>query len=86
MLALSERLNGIDRGLWGYGDALDQNIRDVAAGLLRDLTTAQLNCNQAKTTDCARLSRLVIKINGLLQNLETLRNSLVKNGQKARIF
>jgi hypothetical protein len=85
LLALSERLRGIEQGLWAYGDALDQNIRDVGTGLLRDLTQAEISC-KAKPSECVRLSRLVKKINGLLQNLETLRTTLVKSGQKARIF
>lgn len=85
LLALSERLSEINRGLWKDEGELDQNIRGSAAGLSRDLADAEASC-RADASNCARLNSLVGKINAFVKNLETLRTTLERNGQEARIF
>lgn len=85
LLELAERLQDIESGLWAYGDALDQSIRDSAKGLSRDLADARAAC-QASAATCGRLNRLAVKIRSFTQNLETLRTSMDGAVQKARIY
>ncbi len=85
LLALLERFNETEQRSWAYEGEIDQNIRDSASGLLRDLAEADARC-RANASTCGNLNSLVEKITAFVSNLENLRTSLIRNGQEARIY